>query len=76
MLVHVFRDIALRDPLLPSALLPRDWPGPQARGLFARLYRALSPGAESAVDRGFMDRDGMLDTDGDTLRRRLRRLGR
>ena len=50
MLVHVFRDIALRDPLLPSALLPRDWPGAQARGLFARLYRALSPGAESAVD--------------------------
>ena len=29
MLVHVFRDIALRDPLLPSALLPRDWPGPR-----------------------------------------------
>lgn len=76
MLVHVFRDIALRDPLLPSALLPDGWPGGRARGLFARLYRALSPGAEAAVDTGFVDRDGVLDSDGITLRRRLRRLGR
>lgn len=75
-LVHVFRDIALRDPLLPTALLPGDWPGAQARALFARLYRALSPAAEAAVDAGFVDRDGVLDRDGVTLRRRLRRLGR
>lgn len=76
LLVHVFRDIALRDPLLPPALLPDGWPGARARGLFARLYRALSPGAEAAVDATFVDRDGVLDSDGATLRRRLRRLAR
>lgn len=76
MLVHAFRELALRDPLLPPALLPVDWPGERARCLFARLYRALSPGAEAAVDAGFVDRDGVLDSDGTTLRRRLRRLGR
>jgi len=49
-LVLVFRDIALRDPLLPAALLPGDWPGREARRLFAQLYRTLSSGAEAAAD--------------------------
>lgn len=60
LLVHVFREIALRDPLLPPELLPADWPGPAARALFARLYRALSPRAEAAVAARFRDRDGPL----------------
>jgi phenylacetic acid degradation operon negative regulatory protein len=76
MLVHVFRDIALRDPLLPAGLVPEGWPGAAARRLFASLYRALSPAAEAAVDAGFVDRDGALDSDGLVLRRRLRRLAR
>jgi phenylacetic acid degradation operon negative regulatory protein len=76
MLVHVYRDIALRDPLLPAPLLPPDWPGPAARQLFARLYRSLTPGAEAAVDAAFVDRDGTLDPDATTLPARLRRLGR
>lgn len=76
MLVHVFRDIALRDPQLPEALLPGDWPGTAARALFARLYRSLSPAAEAAVDASFFGRAGALRSDGTTLRRRLRRLGR
>jgi phenylacetic acid degradation operon negative regulatory protein len=76
LLVHVFREIALRDPLLPEALLPGGWPGPATRSLFARLYRTLSPAAEAAVEAGFSGREGALRADGAVLRQRLRRLGR
>lgn len=27
LLIHHYRRVVLRDPLLPSALLPADWPG-------------------------------------------------
>jgi phenylacetic acid degradation operon negative regulatory protein len=33
------------DPELPRPLLPRDWPGAEARALAADLYRRLLPGA-------------------------------
>ena len=36
---------AWADPELPGSLLPADWPGPDARALAARLYRALLPAA-------------------------------
>lgn len=36
---------AWTDPELPPELLPSDWPGPDARVLAARLYRALLPAA-------------------------------
>jgi phenylacetic acid degradation operon negative regulatory protein len=34
MLVHEFRRIVLRDPFLPEAVLPKDWPGSPARLAF------------------------------------------
>lgn len=64
LLVHAFRDLALRDPLLPAELLPADWPGPAARALFARLHRALTPKAEAAVAARFRDRAGPLPPPG------------
>src|SRR5918912_210393 len=33
LLIHQYRRVVLRDPLLPAALLPRDWPGRPARQL-------------------------------------------
>jgi len=33
MLIHAYRRVLLRDPLLPSALLPLDWPGAAAYAL-------------------------------------------
>src|ERR1700716_1333721 len=33
LLIHYYRRVVLRDPLLPAALLPRDWPGRAARPL-------------------------------------------
>ena len=43
LLVHAYRRAILRDPALPEAQLPQDWPGIRARALIATLYRALSP---------------------------------
>jgi len=47
LLIHEYRKIHLRDPLLPPALLPRDWVGASAYELCRRLYAQLFPGAES-----------------------------
>jgi len=39
MLLHEYRRVLLRDPLLPDQLLPLDWPGTEARQLCRHLYR-------------------------------------
>lgn len=50
LLIHEFRRVVLRDPLLPAALLPPDWPGHAARGLCAALYVALRGPSEAWLD--------------------------
>jgi phenylacetic acid degradation operon negative regulatory protein len=45
-LVHRWRRFPFRDPDLPAALLPVDWPGPPAARRFADLRRALSGEAQ------------------------------
>jgi phenylacetic acid degradation operon negative regulatory protein len=59
-LVHDFRQALLRDPRLPAAALPRDWPAPAARRLFCRMYAALSPAADAGAAAGLEGRDGSL----------------
>jgi phenylacetic acid degradation operon negative regulatory protein len=44
-IVLAYLRAAWSDPELPASLLPPDWPGPPARALAAKLYRALLPGA-------------------------------
>jgi phenylacetic acid degradation operon negative regulatory protein len=51
LLIHDWRRIVLRDPGLPEALLPGDWPGEDARGLVRALYRVLLPPSEAWLDR-------------------------
>ena len=41
LLIHHYRRVVLRDPLLPTALLPADWPGRAARQLCGEIYRGL-----------------------------------
>ncbi|OEY66347.1 phenylacetic acid degradation operon negative regulatory protein PaaX [Marinobacter sp. X15-166B] len=41
LLVHEYRKILLRDPLLPDELLPGDWEGRSAKHLCRNLYRAI-----------------------------------
>ncbi|PJK31630.1 phenylacetic acid degradation operon negative regulatory protein PaaX [Minwuia thermotolerans] len=45
LLIHEFRRVTLRDPMLPAELLPADWPGQRARDLCAAIYRAIHAGA-------------------------------
>jgi phenylacetic acid degradation operon negative regulatory protein len=49
LLIHEYRKIHLRDPLLPRALLPDDWIGASAYELCRDLYRRLFPAAETHV---------------------------
>ncbi len=66
LLIHEYRRAALRDPHLPAALLPADWPGTAARRLCARLYAALLPGSERALD-AMANRSGPLPRPGPDL---------
>lgn len=50
LLIHQFRRCVLRDPDLPAALLPADWPGHAARMLASRIYRRVVPAAERLLD--------------------------
>ena len=47
LLIHEYRKIHLRDPLLPPSLLPEAWVGLQAYELCRRLYRKVFAAAES-----------------------------
>jgi phenylacetic acid degradation operon negative regulatory protein len=51
LVIHHWRRIVLRDPGLPSTLLPPDWPGEEARGLVRTVYRALLQPSEEWLDK-------------------------
>ena len=60
LLIHEFRRIALRDPALPRALLPADWPGHPARARAATLYASLLPLSEHWLDTNATTETGPL----------------
>ncbi len=47
LLIHDFRRILLKDPVLPDSLLPSDWLGGKARDLCASIYLRIAPIADS-----------------------------
>lgn len=49
LLIHEYRRILLKDPQLPEALAPPDWPGGKARRLVAQLYHLLTPATDKFV---------------------------
>lgn len=51
LLIHDWRRIVLRDPGLPRSLLPRDWPGEEARSLARAVYGVLAAPSEAWLDR-------------------------
>ncbi len=73
-LVHVYRAALLADPRLPPDALPVDWPGHKARRLFARLYTALSPAADSHIGARFQAFAGPLATHNPAIEARLAQL--
>jgi phenylacetic acid degradation operon negative regulatory protein len=50
LLIHDWRRIILRDPLLPVELLPPGWPGETARDLVASIYHGVLPGSEAWLE--------------------------
>lgn len=51
LLMHEFRRLMLRDPLLPDELLPADWSGTASRVLCRNLYRLVRDPAEQHLMR-------------------------
>ncbi|KAA5605728.1 phenylacetic acid degradation operon negative regulatory protein PaaX [Roseospira marina] len=49
LLIHDYRRVLLRDPLLPVEVLPPDWPGLAARRLCRSIYRATGALAEQHI---------------------------
>jgi phenylacetic acid degradation operon negative regulatory protein len=70
LLVHEYRKIHLRDPLLPRALLPAEWIGDSAYELCRELYRSVFAAAEAHLSSTAGTLDGGLRTlEGAALRR-------
>ena len=71
LLIHHYRRVVLRDPLLPTALLPADWPGWAARALCGEIYRGLLPASEQWLDQNASNEKGLLPAAGGELARRF-----
>ncbi|MEM5432258.1 phenylacetic acid degradation operon negative regulatory protein PaaX [Cupriavidus oxalaticus] len=71
LLVHEYRRVLLRDPNLPEALLPQDWPGRTARDLCSGMYGALLEASEDYLHRVVEVAEGSLMHAERVLRRRF-----
>ncbi|WP_298282925.1 phenylacetic acid degradation operon negative regulatory protein PaaX [Acidocella sp.] len=58
LLIHEYRRIVLRDPVLPPPILPAPWPGDEARHLCAGLYRHLLAPSERWLDQHAIGENG------------------
>ena len=72
LLIHHYRRVILRDPLLPLALLPRTWPGNAARELCGEIYRSVLPASEQWLARHGLNESGALPAAASELARRFR----
>src|SRR3954447_20756148 len=72
LLIHHYRRVVLRDPLLPGALLPRDWPGRAARQLCGEVFQGLLEPSERWLDHNGSNEAGPLPPAGEELRRRFK----
>lgn len=73
LLIHEYRRVLLRDPNLPAAMLPDDWPGLHARQLCEELYRQLLPASEQYLQENMEASDGPLMKTPREITRRLAR---
>jgi phenylacetic acid degradation operon negative regulatory protein len=60
LLIHAYRRALLRDPQLPAALLPLDWPGAAAHVLCRDFYRLTHRAAERHLALTLADASGAL----------------
>jgi len=59
-ILHEFRRIQLKDPDLPSELLPIGWAGFEAQDLLQRVYKHLVPGSLSFINEQLFNAHGEL----------------
>jgi len=76
LLIHEFRRILLRDPGLPPNLLPRNWPGHEARELCETIYRQRLRASEHHLDRHAASAPNWKAAAHDTLAARFGDAGR
>jgi len=60
LLIHEYRRLHLRDPLLPQRLLPADWPGTRAAGLCREIYARVFAASEAHLSSVAAQLDGAL----------------
>ncbi|QRG09355.1 phenylacetic acid degradation operon negative regulatory protein PaaX [Xanthobacter dioxanivorans] len=72
LLIHEYRRIVLRDPILPAAILPADWPGAAARALCAGIYARLIDASERWLDENAVGEDGAALPADVKIRRRFK----
>lgn len=60
LLIHEYRRLHLRDPLLPQRLLPAAWPGLRAAELCRAIYAAVFTASETHLSRVAARLDGAL----------------
>ena len=71
LLIHEYRRIHLRDPMVPASLLPADYPGHAAYDLCREIYHALFWPAEGYLDATAERLDGALPSPDETVRKRF-----
>jgi phenylacetic acid degradation operon negative regulatory protein len=71
LLIHEYRRIVLRDPLLPPPLLPEGWSGRAAHDLCAAIYAAVADPADRWLSGHAADERGPLPPAGQPMSRRF-----
>ncbi|MFM7801048.1 MAG: PaaX family transcriptional regulator C-terminal domain-containing protein, partial [Limnohabitans sp.] len=71
LLIHDYRRLLLRDPLLPSDLLPAHWPGDEARHICKSLYETLRLPSELFLNSELQLADGRKTKSLKILRQRF-----
>lgn len=72
LLIHEYRRILLHDTDLPAELLPRKWPGIEARQLAAQLYHAVAPGSLACIRERLQAADAPMPEAAESFARRFR----
>jgi phenylacetic acid degradation operon negative regulatory protein len=71
LLIHEYRRLHLRDPLLPARLLKVDWPGAQAATLCRDIYARVFAASEAHLSRVAAQLDGPLPAPDATVMQRF-----
>ena len=71
LLIHEYRRLHLRDPLLPHALLPGGWPGFAAAGLCRSIYAEVFEASEAYLTASAVPLEGALPAADPTILQRF-----